>query len=121
MDIMEYVRAFIVGGAICVIGQILLDRAHLTTGKIMVSFVLAGAILHALGLYQPLIDFAGAGASVPISGFGYALAKGAIEEVGKQGFMGAFSGGIKATAAGITAAIVFGYAAAVFSNSKSKS
>ncbi len=121
MDIMEYVKAFVVGGGICVIGQILLDRANLTTGKIMVSFVVAGAILHALGLYQPIIDFAGAGAAVPISGFGYALAKGAIEEVGKEGFMGAFTGGIKATAAGITAAIVFGYMAALFSNSKSKS
>ncbi len=120
MDIMEYVRAFVVGGAICVVGQILLDRAKLTTGKIMVAFVLIGAALHALGLYQPLIDFAGAGAAVPISGFGYALAKGAIEEVGKEGFMGAFTGGIKATAAGITAAVVFGYLAALFANPKSK-
>lgn len=122
MDIfMEYLKTFVVGGLICVIGQILLDRANLTTGKIMVSFVVIGAILHAFGWYQPIVDFAGAGATVPISGFGYALAKGAIDEVTKQGFMGAFSGGIKATAAGITAAIVFGYMAALISNPKSKS
>lgn len=122
MDIfMEYLKTFIVGGGICIIGQIILDRTKLTTGKIMVIFLLAGAFLTAIGLYQPLVDFAGAGATVPISGFGYALAKGAIEEVGKEGFMGAFTGGIKATAAGITAAIVFGYLAAVLSNPKSKS
>lgn len=122
MDLfMEYLRTFVVGGIICIIGQILLDRTKLTTGKIMVIFLLAGAFLTAIGLYQPLVDFAGAGATVPISGFGYALAKGAIEEVGKEGIMGAFTGGIKATAAGITAAIAFGYLAAVLSNPKSKS
>ncbi|MDF2612832.1 MAG: stage sporulation protein [Clostridia bacterium] len=119
--LMEYLKAFVVGGVICVLGQILLDKVKMTTGKIMVTFLLAGAFLTAIGLYQPLVDFAGTGATVPISGFGYALAKGAIEEVGKEGFMGAFTGGIKATAAGITAAIVFGYLAAVLSNPKSKS
>jgi len=118
---MEYIKTFVVGGVICIIGQIILDRTKLTAGKIMVIFLLAGAALTAIGVYQPLVDFAGAGATVPISGFGYALAKGAIEEVGKVGFMGAFTGGIKATAAGITAAIVFGYIAAVLSNPKSKS
>lgn len=122
MDLfMEYFKAFIVGGAICVIGQIMIDKMKMTTGNIMVIFLLAGAVLTAIGLYQPLVDFAGTGATVPISGFGYGLAKGAIEEVGKEGFMGAFTGGIKATAAGITAAIVFGYFAALLSNPKSKS
>lgn len=122
MDLfMELLKTFVVGGVICIIGQILLDRTKLTGGRIMVLFLLAGAVLTALGLYEPLVDFAGAGATVPISGFGYALVKGAIEEVGKEGFMGAFSGGIKATAAGITAAIVFGYMVALLSNPKSKS
>lgn len=119
--LMEYVKAFVVGGLICIIGQILLDRVKLTTGIIMVTFLLGGAILTAIGLYEPLVGFAGAGATVPISGFGYALAKGAMDEVTANGIMGAFTGGIKATAAGITAAIVFGYLAAVISNPKSKS
>ena len=118
---MEYVKAFVVGGVICVLGQILLDRTKLTTGKIMVLFLVVGAILTALGIYQPIVEFAGAGATVPISGFGYALAKGAIDEVGGGGLMGAFAGGIRATAPGITAAIVFGYGAALLSNPKSKS
>lgn len=118
---MEYVRCFVVGGLICVIGQILLDRTTLTNGKIMVIFLVAGAILQAIGIYQPIVEFAGAGATVPISGFGYALAKGAMEEVDGSGIMGAFAGGIKATASGITAAIVFGYLAALVANPKSKS
>ncbi|PHV71887.1 stage V sporulation protein AE [Sporanaerobium hydrogeniformans] len=118
---MEYMKAFVVGGLICVVGQILLDRVKLTNGVIMVTFLIAGAVLTAIGLYQPLVEFAGAGATVPISGFGYALAKGAMDEVAASGIMGAFTGGIKATAAGITAAIVFGYLAAMFSNPKSKS
>nr|WP_308415418.1 stage V sporulation protein AE [Sporanaerobium hydrogeniformans] len=119
--LMEYMKAFVVGGLICVVGQILLDRVKLTNGVIMVTFLIAGAVLTAIGLYQPLVEFAGAGATVPISGFGYALAKGAMDEVAASGIMGAFTGGIKATAAGITAAIVFGYLAAMFSNPKSKS
>lgn len=118
---MEYVRCFVVGGLICVIGQILLDRTTLTNGKIMVIFLVAGAILQAIGIYQPIVEFAGAGATVPISGFGYALAKGAMEEIDGSGIMGAFAGGIKATASGITAAIIFGYLAALVANPKSKS
>lgn len=122
MDLfMQYVKCFVVGGGICVIGQILLDRTKLTNGKIMVLFLLAGALLEAIGLYQPIVDFAGAGATVPISGFGYSLAKGAIEEVTSMGIMGAFTGGIRATAAGITVAIVVGYLAALIANPKSKS
>ena len=121
MDLlMSYVKCFVVGGLICVVGQILLDRTKLTNGKIMVIFLLAGAVLHAFHLYQPIVDFAGAGATVPISGFGYALAKGAIDEVGGAGLMGAFAGGLHATASGITAAVVFGYLAALFANPKSK-
>ena len=119
--LMMYFKVFVVGGLICIIGQILLDKLKLTTGIIMVTFLLGGAALTALGLYQPLVEFAGAGATVPISGFGYALARGVMEEVNDVGLMGAFSGGIKATAAGITAAIVFGYLAAIVSNPRSKS
>lgn len=121
MDIfMQYLKCFIVGGLICVIGQILLDRTKLTNGKIMVLFLVAGAVLQAIGVYGPLVDFAGAGATVPISGFGYALAKGAMEGVTSDGILGAFSGGITATASGITVAIVFGYLAALIANPKSK-
>ncbi|QEH70990.1 stage V sporulation protein AE [Cellulosilyticum sp. ST5] len=118
---MEYLKCFVVGGLICLIGQILLDRTQLTNGKIMVLFLVAGAVLQAIGVYGPIVEFAGAGATVPISGFGYALAKGAIEEVKSSGIMGAFSGGLAATASGITAAIVFGYLAALLANPKSKS
>ncbi len=118
---MEYVKCFIVGGLICVVGQIILDRTKFTTGQIMVLFLVAGVFLTAIGVYKPIVEFAGAGATVPISGFGYSLAKGAIEEVGGNGLMGAFAGGIRNTAAGITAAIVFGYLAALVANPKSKS
>lgn len=117
----EYLKCFLVGGAICVVGQILLDVFKITNGVIMVIFLISGAILTAIGVYPMLVDFAGAGATVPISGFGYALAKGAMDEVRAGGFLGAFSGGLKATAAGITVAIVFGYLAALTSNPKSKS
>lgn len=117
---MQYLKCFVVGGGICVIGQILLDRTKLTNGKIMVLFLLLGAVLQAIGVYQPIVDFAGAGATVPISGFGYSLAKGAIEEVKSEGLIGAFTGGIRNTASGITVAIVFGYLAALLANSKSK-
>ena len=103
------------------IGQILLDCTKLTNGKIMVLFLVAGAVLQAIGVYGSIVDFAGAGATVPISGFGYALAKGAMESVKSDGIMGAFTGGLTATASGITVAIVFGYLAALVSNPKSKS
>lgn len=120
MEYLDYIKAFIVGGSICVLGQILMDRTKLTTGRIMVIFLLAGAFLTAIGVYEPVVKFAGAGATVPIVGFGYALAKGVINEVSREGLIGIFTGGIKATAAGITAAITFGYFAALLSSSKSK-
>lgn len=119
--LMEYMRVFVVGGLICVIGQILMDRTRLMTGRIMVIFLVVGAFLTAIGVYEPFVEFAGAGATVPIMGFGYALAKGAIEEVSREGLIGVMTGGLKATAAGITAAITFGYLAALLSNPKSKS
>ncbi|ONI37711.1 stage V sporulation protein AE [Candidatus Epulonipiscium fishelsonii] len=117
---MEYIKAFIVGGGICVIGQILLDRTKLTSGRIMVIFSVTGAFLTALGVYQPVVEFAGAGATVPILGFGYSLANGVIAEVKSEGLFGIMTGGLKATAGGISAAIAFGYLAALFSNPKSK-
>lgn len=121
MDIfIQYLKCFLVGGLICVVGQILLDCTKLTNGKIMVLFLVAGAVLQAIGVYGPIVEFAGAGATVPISGFGYALAKGAMERVTSDGILGAFSGGLSATASGITAAIVFGYLAALIANPKSK-
>lgn len=106
---MEYLKAFVVGGLICVIGQILIDKTKLTPARILVSFVVAGVVLGALGLYEPLVEFAGAGATVPLTGFGYLLAKGALEGVREIGLMGALTGGITAAAAGIGAAVVFGF------------
>ena len=108
---MEYLKAFVVGGLICVIGQLLMDLTSykVTPAHVLVSFVTGGAILSGLGLYQPLVDFAGAGATVPLTGFGHALTQGALDGVRDQGILGAFSGGVGATAAGITAAVVFGY------------
>ena len=106
---MEYFRAFIIGGAICIIGQLLIDFTKLTPARIMTGFVVVGLILTAVGLYQPIVDFGGAGARVPISGFGYSLAKGVEKAVENgEGIIGAFAGGITATAAGISAAIFFG-------------
>lgn len=101
-------KAFAVGGLLCVAGQLLLLRTNLTSARILVLYVVAGVILTALGLYKPLVDFAGAGATVPLTGFGYSLAMGAIEAVHEQGLVGAFTGGIVNTAGGIAAAIVFG-------------
>ncbi len=103
-----FVKAFCVGGLICVIGQILMQLTKLTSARILVLFVVAGVILTAVGAYNPLVDFAGAGATVPLTGFGYSLAMGAIEGVQKYGLWGAFVGGIQKTAAGIAAAILFG-------------
>lgn len=114
------IPAFIVGGAICVIGQLLMDftKPKFTPAHVLVSFVTGGAILGALGLYEPLVKFGGAGATIPLSGFGYSLAKGAMEAVGKRGIMGAFSGGVEATAVGIAAAVFFGYLMSVTFNPK---
>ncbi|OOB79851.1 MAG: stage V sporulation protein AE [Epulopiscium sp. Nuni2H_MBin001] len=120
IDFLDYAKAFVVGGGICVLGQILLDRTKLTTGRIMVIFLLSGMVLSAVGLYEPIVEFAGAGATVPIVGFGHCLAQGVIQEVGSEGLFGIMTGGLKATAGGIAAAICFGYLAALLSNPKSK-
>lgn len=117
---MVYVSAFIVGGIICVIGQILMDTTKLTPARILVIFVTVGTILGAFGIYDKLIEIGGAGASVPLPGFGNSLAKGAIKAVEEKGLIGAFTGGITGTAAGITAAIFFGYIMALIFNPKTK-
>lgn len=117
---MDYLKAFIVGGGICVIGQIILDRTKLTPAHILVSFLTSGVILGGLGLYEPLVEFGGAGAKIPIIGFGYTLAKGAIKGAEADGFLGAFSGGLEAGAGGIAAAILFGYTMALIFNPKTK-
>lgn len=118
---MDYIRAFITGGIICVIGQILMDKTKLTPARILVMFVTLGAILGAFGIYDKIVDIGGAGATVPLPGFGNSLAKGAIKAVKEDGLLGAFTGGITGTAAGITAAIFFGYLMAVIFNPKTKS
>ena len=105
---MDYVKAFLVGGALCVVAQLLIDYTKLTPAKILVAYVVLGVVLGGIGIYQPLVDFAGAGASVPLLGFGNTLAKGVREAVDKQGFLGIFTGGLKATAGGITVAIFAG-------------
>ncbi len=105
---MEYLRAFIVGGLFCVVGQILIDKTKLTPARILVAYVVAGVVLTAVGLYKPLADWAGAGATVPLTGFGYTLAKGVQEGVAKDGLLGAVTGGITGTAGGIAAAIFLG-------------
>ena len=117
---MQLLRCFVVGGLICVIGQILIDKTKLTPAKILVLYVTLGAVLGGIGVYKYLVDFAGCGATVPLTGFGYNLSKGVIQEVHQTGFLGAFSGGIKAAAGGITAAIFFGYIAALVSKPKMK-
>ena len=120
IDIFEMIRVFAVGGAICVIGQLLLDFTNLNAPKILVLFVALGGILTAFGLYQPIVDFAANGATVPLPGFGYSLVKGVIEGIETDGWTGILTGGIKNTAAGITAAVVFGYCVAVIFDPKSK-
>lgn len=119
-DISSLLKCFIIGGLICIIGQILIDKTKLTPARILVIFVTTGAILGGLGIYQYLVDFAGAGATVPLTGFGYNLAKGAIEGVKQSGLIGAFTGGVKAAAGGISAAVFFGYLAALISKPKMK-
>lgn len=113
-------RCFVTGGIICVIGQILIDKTKLTPARILVIFVTTGTILGGLGLYKYLVDFAGAGATVPLTGFGYNLAKGAIEGVQESGLVGAFTGGVKASAGGIAVAVFFGYLASLISKPKMK-
>ncbi len=120
MDWTMILKAFILGGIICVIGQILIDKTKLTPARILVTFVTTGVILGGLGWYKYLINWAGCGATVPLTGFGNLLAKGAIEDVKNSGLLGAFLGGIKAAAGGISAAIFFGYIASLISKPKIK-
>lgn len=120
IDWMKMLYCFIVGGIICIIGQILIDKTKLTPARILVIYVTAGVILGGLGLYKKLIDIAGCGATVPLTGFGANLAKGAMEAVKEQGLLGAFIGGVKSSAGGIAAAVFFGYIASLVSKPKIK-
>lgn len=115
-----YINAFLVGGLICALGQILIDRTKLTPARILVLFVTAGVFLTGLGIYPKIAEIGGAGATVPLTGFGYSLAKGTMSDVDKYGLLGIFTGGIRATAAGVAAAIFFGYLVAVVFNPKAK-
>lgn len=117
---MEYLKAFLCGGVLCIIGQLLIDRTSLTPARILVAYVVAGVVLGGLGLYQPIIDWAGAGATVPLTGFGSLLAKGVKQAVAQKGLLGALTGGITAAAGGITAAVFFGFLVALLFKSKPK-
>lgn len=117
---LSYVGAFAVGGLICAVGQVLIDRTKLTPARILVLFVTSGVVLTLVGVYQKIVDIGGAGATIPLTGFGYSLARGAFKDVDNNGILGAFTGGLKATAAGITAAIVFGYIISVIFTPKAK-
>lgn len=114
----KYIMAFVIGGLICIVGQLLMDLTPLTPAHVLVLFVVSGAILSGLGLYQPLIEIGGAGATVPLTGFGHALATGTLEDIDKYGFWGIFSGALRATATGISAAVVFGLIMTVLFNPK---
>lgn len=118
--ILPYIKAFAVGGAICVVGQILLAKTNLTFARILVLFVVSGAVLSAIGLYGPLVEFAGAGATIPLTGFGHTLAQGTKTAVMEKGWVGILTGGITATAGGVAAAIVFGYLNALIFSPKTK-
>ncbi len=117
---LDCLKAFAVGGAICVVGQVLIDYTKLTPARILVSFVVSGVLLTAIGVYEPLVEFAGAGATVPLTGFGYSLARGVKAAVTEHGILGALMGGLEATAAGITASVLFGFVAALFFKSGDK-
>ena len=117
---MDYLKAFLVGGALCIIGQLLIEKTKLTPARILVAYVVIGVLLGAVGVYQKLVDFAGAGASVPLTGFGNLLAKGVKEGVQEKGFLGIFSGGLSATAGGIGAAVLFGWLAGLIFKPKDK-
>lgn len=117
---MEYLNAFLCGGLLCVIGQILIDKTKLTPARILVLYVVSGVVLGALGLYKYVVEWGGAGATVPLTGFGYLLAKGVSKAVNEMGFIGAFTGGVTAAAGGITAAIFFGLLVALIFKPKSK-
>lgn len=118
---MDYIKAFIVGGVFCLIGQVLIDKTKLTPARILVSYVVVGVFLGAIGAYQPILDFAGAGATVPLTGFGNTLAKGVKEAVDKDGFLGIFTGGLTASSGGIAAAIAAGLLASLIFKAKDKS
>ena len=118
---MDYVKAFLVGGVLCLIGQILIDKTKLTPARILVSYVVIGVLLGAVGVYQPLVEFGGAGATVPLTGFGNTLAKGVKEAVQQDGFIGIFTGGLKASAGGITSASLAGLCASLIFKAKDKS
>lgn len=117
---MEYVKAFIVGGLLCVIGQILIDKTKLTPARILVAYVVAGVFLGAIGIYKPLADYAGCGATVPLTGFGFTLSKGVREAVSQNGLIGAFTGGLMSTAGGITAAVTAGLLCGLLFRAKDK-
>ena len=121
IDWMQLLRCFVIGGIICIIGQILIDKTKLTPARILVIYVTTGVILGALGIYKKLVDIAGCGATVPLTGFGYNLAKGTMEAVKEQGLLGAFIGGVKSSAGGIAAAVFFGYIASLLAKPKIKS
>ena len=118
---MDYLKAFVIGGAICMLGQVLIDLTRLTPARILVCYVVLGVILGGAGVYEKLVEFAGAGATVPLTGFGNTLAKGVREAVQEQGILGALTGGLKAAAAGIAAAVFFGFLAALVCSPKDKS
>lgn len=118
---MDFIKAFVFGGLLCLIGQILIDKTKLTPARILVGYVVCGVLLGAIGIYKPFAEFAGAGASVPLTGFGYSLAKGVQEAVDKSGFLGIFIGGMRSTAGGITAAITAGLLVSLIFKAKDKS
>ena len=118
---MDYLKAFIIGGLLCLVGQILIDKTKLTPARILVGYVVCGVILGAIGIYEPLVNFAGAGASIPLTGFGSTLAKGVREAINEIGWLGIFTGGLKASAGGITAAIIAGLLVGLMLKTKDKS
>ena len=118
--VFAYLKCFVVGGALCAVGQILIDRTSLTPARILTIYVVLGVVLGALGVYQPLVDWAGAGASIPLTGFGNTLAKGVREAVAERGWLGIFTGGFTSSAAGICAALLFGYLAALLFRAREK-
>ena len=117
---MDYIKAFIIGGFLCLIGQILIDKTKLTPARILVGYVTVGVILGAIGLYKPLVEFAGTGATTPLTGFGYLISEGVKKAIDEKGFIGIFTGGITAAAGGISAALIFGYLAAIVFKGKTK-
>lgn len=117
---MDFLKAFVIGGLICCVGQILIDKTKLTPARILVTFVVLGVFLQLIGIYQPIADYAGAGATVPLTGFGYNLCKGVAKAVSEKGFLGVFTGGFTAGAGGICAALIFGFLVSIIFRSKPK-